>query len=75
MLDPSFNYDVVLAAYSARTVSRKSGLAFMDMKQYRDMLGSSPDIVIIQLGMNDSKDGNWDQTMFERDYAAMVKQI
>ena len=47
----------------------------MDMKQYRDMLGSSPDIVIIQLGMNDSKDGNWDQTMFERDYAAMVKQI
>lgn len=39
------------------------------------MLSSSPDIVIIQLGMNDSKEGNWDQNMFENDYATMVKQI
>lgn len=47
----------------------------MDLKAYQDALKSKPDIVIIQLGMNDSKAGNYDGSAFRHDYLKMIKQF
>ena len=40
-----------------------------------DAINSNPDIVLIQLGMNDSKKGNYDSNRFHSDYVKMIKEI
>ena len=47
----------------------------MDLKQFKDAVNSKPDIVIIQLGMNDAKAGNYDGQRFHDDYVKMIKQF
>jgi lysophospholipase L1-like esterase len=53
-------------------VSHKSGKAFSETENYKAALSSEPDIVVILLGMNDSKEGNWDPALFKSDYKKML---
>ena len=55
-------------AYSARTISRKTGKTIMEMKRFYSSLACKPEIVILALGANDSKKVNWDLTQFSNDY-------
>ena len=56
------DFEVINFAYSARTLSRKTSRTFMEMDRYYASLSCQPDIVILALGGNDSKKGNWDLT-------------
>ena len=56
-------------------MSHKSGVAFADTVNYKAALASEPDVVVILLGMNDSKDGNWDPKMFKEDYKKILKSF
>lgn len=47
----------------------------MENPVYKAALASEPDIVVILLGMNDSKKGNFDKAMFETDYKKMISDF
>ena len=67
--------EVIPFYYSATTVSHKSPTPYMENPVYKAALAAEPDIVVILLGMNDSKLGNFDKTMFETDYKRMIKDF
>ncbi|VGO16521.1 Acetylxylan esterase [Pontiella desulfatans] len=60
---------------SGSTLLKKGNRPYVQQKQYRDSLAFNPDIVIIKLGSNDSKPGNFDahQDEFVPDAVALVK--
>ena len=45
--------------YSGRTASPEGDRPYIAEKLYKDSLSFAPEIVVIMLGSNDSKDGNW----------------
>lgn len=64
MIDDKESVEVIPFYYSATTVSHKSSTPYMENPVYKAALASEPDVVVILLGMNDSKKGNFDKTMF-----------
>ncbi len=60
---------------SGTTLLKKGNRPYTRQKEYRDSLAFLPDIVIIKLGTNDSKPGNWDKHKadFATDAAALVR--
>jgi acyl-CoA thioesterase I len=61
---------------SARTLLRHGDFPYWNEKAYQDALASSPDIVIIMLGTNDTKPDNWKfEAEFVADYTALVKSF
>ncbi|MDR0937911.1 MAG: GDSL-type esterase/lipase family protein [Mediterranea sp.] len=58
---------------SGRTMLSKGDNPYVKERRYRDALAFNPNIVVIQLGTNDSKPYNWaHKADFERDAQAMV---
>ena len=47
------------------TASSKANLPYIESEEYKKSLQSSPDIVVLMLGTNDSKSYNWDSEAYE----------
>ena len=61
---------------SGRTLLKKGDYPYWNEKAYKDALASSPDVVIIMLGTNDTKPQNWKhEAEFAADYAELVKSF
>ncbi|MCX6222903.1 MAG: GDSL-type esterase/lipase family protein [Bacteroidia bacterium] len=62
---------------SGRTMLKAGGYSYWDSQRYKDVLASSPIVVMIELGTNDSKRWLWDLkgTEFKSDYKEMVQSI
>jgi acyl-CoA thioesterase I len=61
---------------SGRTLLKKGDFPYWNEKAYQDALASSPDVVIIMLGTNDTKPQNWaHEAEFVADYTELVKSF
>jgi lysophospholipase L1-like esterase len=57
---------------SGRTLLQGSGYSYWDSWAYTSSMGSSPNIVVIMLGTNDSKSWNWNATNFDTQYRSLI---
>lgn len=58
---------------TGHTVSKEGNKPYTSKKLYRESLDFQPDIVIIMLGSNDSKPGNWkDKEYFKKEYKEII---
>ena len=70
------DYQVKNFGVSARTLLNKGDHPYMQELAWRDALAFRPDIVVIKLGTNDSKDDNWKHgSEFESDLQQMIDQL
>lgn len=62
---------------SGRTMLKAGGYSYWDDHLYKDALASNPDIIVIELGTNDSKRWLWDShgAEFKTDYKALIKSF
>jgi hypothetical protein len=51
---------------------RTGDMPYIERKSYKDALNSEPDVVVLQLGTNDSKAKNWNLQQYIADYIDMV---
>ncbi len=58
---------------SGRTMQKEGDLPYWKEKAFADAKAFAPDIVLVVLGTNDSKPGNWNAARFAGDAAEMVK--
>lgn len=56
------------------TVQKSTPKSYWRTSQYRKSKTFAPNIVVIMLGTNDSKSGNWDAAKFNADYRALVAE-
>ncbi|MBU2904172.1 prolyl oligopeptidase family serine peptidase [Arenibacter algicola] len=69
-------YEVKNFGISGRTLLSKGNSPYIETQAYKDALAYNPDIVIIKLGTNDSKDFNWVyKDEFEADYLQLLKSF
>ena len=70
-------YHVRNFGVSARTMLQKGDHPYMAEQAWRDAQAFRPDIVVIKLGTNDSKDYNWNahKQDFETDMQAMIDTL
>ena len=54
------------------TVQKGTAKSYWRTSQYRNSKAFAPNIVVIMLGTNDSKSGNWDAAKFNADYRALI---
>ena len=59
----------------ARCMMATSDHPYMRERTWRDAKAFLPNIVVIKLGTNDSKDFQWNQQQYERDYQLMVDTL
>jgi lysophospholipase L1-like esterase len=57
---------------TGRTLLQGSGYSYWDSWAYTSSMGSSPNIVVIMLGTNDSKSWNWNATNFDTQYRSLI---
>ena len=70
-----YEYTITNCGASGTTMIQQGNAPYWDTPQYTNGLNSSPDIVIIMLGSNDSKPYNWIyQTNYAPDYETMISQ-
>lgn len=67
------NYCVNNFAYTNRTAIKSGDYPLTNEKIYRKSLDFKPDIVVILLGTNDSKENNWNEEKFVADYCEIVE--
>lgn len=61
---------------SGRTLMDKGDYPYMNEKAYQNALAMNPDVVIIMLGTNDTKQQNWQfKATFYGDYTKLVKSF
>ncbi len=65
-------YSVLNLGRSATTLRKKGDFPYWTCKEFYDVFAYQPDIIIIQLGTNDTKTQNWDSTSFADDYQALI---
>jgi acetyl esterase/lipase len=69
-------YNVKNFGLSARTLMNSGDLPYMNESIWQDALAFNPDIVVIMLGTNDSKDHNWvHKKDFSGDLQKMVRAL
>ncbi len=67
-------YEVKNFGVSASTMLKKGNKPYWRLKQFTAARDYKPNIVIVKLGTNDTKPGNWKhKAEFEPDYVEMVK--
>ena len=67
------DYQVKNYGVSARTMLLKGDMPWMKEPQFRDVLKYNPQIVIIKLGTNDSKEQNWAHSSeFKKDILKVI---
>ena len=59
----------------ARCMMSTSDHPYMKERAWRDAKAFQPDVVLIKLGTNDSKDFQWNQEQYERDYQLMIDTL
>ena len=59
----------------ARCMMSTSDHPYMNEQAWRDAKAFQPQVVVIKLGTNDSKDYQWNQAQYERDYQAMIDTL
>ena len=68
-------YHVKNYGVGARCMMSTSDHPYMQEQAWRDAKAFNPDIVVIKLGTNDSKDFQWNQQQYERDYQLMIDTL
>ena len=68
-------YHVRNFGVGARCMMSSSDHPYMQELAWRDAKAFNPDIVVIKLGTNDSKDYQWNQQQYERDYQLMIDTL
>ncbi len=58
--------------YTNRTAIKDADYPLINEKVYKQSLDFEPDIVVLLLGTNDSKENNWDKDKFIKDYGEIV---
>ncbi len=66
------SYSVLNLGRSATTLQKKGDFPYWSCKEFYDLFVYSPNIIIIQLGTNDTKTQNWDSAGFAEDYQALI---
>jgi lysophospholipase L1-like esterase len=56
------------------TVQKSTAKSYWRTSQYRSSKAFAPNIVVIMLGTNDSKSGNWNADNFNADYRALIAE-
>jgi acyl-CoA thioesterase I len=69
------DYSVVNSGRGGATMLRQSDSPFWVRKEFSNVFAVQPDIVVIKLGTNDSKDQNWNATRYAADYQAMIDTL
>ena len=69
------DYHVKNYGVGARCMMSTSDHPYMQEQAWRDAKAFCPDIVVIKLGTNDSKDFQWNQRQFEQDYQLMIDTL
>lgn len=70
-----YEYAISNCGASGTTMMRNGNLPYWNTQQYTNSLNSSPDIVIIMLGSNDSNPSNWPiQTNYIPDYESLINE-
>ena len=68
-------YQVKNYGVGARCMMATSDHPYMQEQAWRDAKAFLPQVVIIKLGTNDSKDYQWNQQQYERDYQLMIDTL
>ena len=68
-------YRVKNYGVGARCMMSTSDHPYMQEQAWRDAKAFRPDIVVIKLGTNDSKDYQWNAAQYEKDYQAMIDTL
>jgi acyl-CoA thioesterase I len=66
------NYSVLNCGRSATTLQKKGDFPYWISKEFYDVFAYNPDIIVIQLGTNDTKSYNWKPDEFAKDYQALI---
>ena len=65
-------YSVMDFGRSATTLRKHGDFPYWTCKEFYNVFAYKPNIIIIQLGTNDTKTQNWDSTSFAQDYQALI---
>ena len=57
------------------TAQKKGNNTYHNSFEHKDALGCEPDVVVIMLGINDSKIQNWDEQKFFNDYVELARSF
>jgi lysophospholipase L1-like esterase len=66
------NWEVHSFGVSGATMLKKSDNSYWNHKEYPAALALNPDVVIVELGTNDTKPGNWNADAFVADCQEML---
>ncbi|MDE6472210.1 MAG: hypothetical protein K2L52_04205 [Clostridia bacterium] len=66
------NYCVNNFGYTNRTAIKSGDFPIVNEKVYKQSLDFKPNIVVILLGTNDTKENNWDRDKFVNDYGEII---
>ena len=70
------HWKVLNAGVPGATAIRSGDIPIWKQKEFEQLMGSSPDVVILLLGTNDLKDLNWAKRgAFEDDYASLIQRL
>jgi alpha-L-fucosidase 2 len=70
-----YNYAVLNCGRSGATVQRKADWPYWKCKDFYNAFLFKPEIIIIALGTNDSKDYNWNPSLYEKDFQSMIDTV
>jgi acyl-CoA thioesterase-1 len=65
-------YSVLNLGRSTTTLRKNGDFPYWSCKEFHNVFAYKPDIIIIQLGTNDTKTQNWDSSGFAQDYQALI---
>ncbi len=68
-------YSVLNLGRSATTLRKKGDFPYWSCKEFYDLFAYQPDIIVIQLGTNDTKTQNWDSVSFAADYQSLIDTL
>jgi len=68
-------WDVKVLGVGGTTMQKKADNPYWNRPEYKAALAMQPDVVIIELGTNDTKPNNWHADAFVNDYQAMIESF
>jgi acyl-CoA thioesterase-1 len=75
MLNDDEKYNITNYGCSGRTMMKTGDMPYWNEPQYQQVHDDKPDVIIIQLGTNDSKDYQWNEEEYTKDYLEMAKSF
>jgi len=70
------SWDVLNLGVNGATVLKKGDIPITTQKAYQRVIRSEPDVVVVILGTNDTKNINWQHIdQFVGDYTALIKKL